>query len=213
MAKPIEIRVGPKLIWKDGAPGPAYGELQCYAREYDPGEGRVSTYNADLPPVPGPACEVVLGTPLVDYSLSLYHATDDVMVLRIGITKQGYDGWRVYLSDAYDEGDGLDGHVNPGADDGEGGEVPGAPAKIVVGPDGSVKVFTRPVVWVGDEKVVTGPVTLALSFSAAEISAALDVSLAGMYPARFDTFGGKGEPPPKPEPTGFWTGFRKCHEA
>ena len=206
MAKPIEIRVGPKLIWKDGAPGPAYGELQCNAWENDPGEGRVVTYYADLPPVPGPACEVVSGAPFVDYSLSLYHATDDV--LRIDITKQGIDGWRVRLSDSnYDD---LDGFVSPWVDDGEGGQVPGAPAKIVVGPDGSVKVFTRPVVWVGDEKVVTGPATLALSFSAAEISAALDVSLAGMYPAGFDTFGGEGPPP---EPTGFWTGFRKCHEA
>ena len=210
MAKPIEIRVGPKLIWKDGAPGPAYAELQCYAREYAPGEGRVSTYHADLPPVPGPACEVVSGAPFVDYSLSLYHATDDAMELWIDITKRGGgDGWRVRLSDS--NGDRLDGWVNPWADDGEGGQVPGAPAKIVVGPDGSVKVFTRPVVWVGDEEVVTGPATLALSFSAAEISAALDVSLAGMYPADFDTFGGEG-PAPEPE-TGFWTGFRKCHEA
>ena len=167
------------------------------------------TYNADLPPVPGPACEVVSGAPFVDYSLSLYHATDDVMVLLMDITKQGIDGWLVRLSDGYDR---LDGWVRPWADDGEGGEVPGAPAKIVVGPDGSVKVFTRPVVWVGDEEVVTGPATLALSFSAAEISAALDVSLAGMYPSDFDTFGGEG-PPPEPEPTGFWTGFRKCHEA
>ena len=210
MAKPIEIRVGPKLIWKDGAPGPAYAELQCYAREYAPDEGRISTYYADLPPVPGPACEVVSGAPFVDYSLSLHHATDDVMVLQIDITKQGLDGWRVRLSDSND--DRLDGNVHPWVDDGAGGEVPGAPAKIVVGPDGSVKVFTRPVVWVGDEEVVTGLVTLALSFSAAEISAALDVSLAGMYPAGFDTFGGEG-PPPEPEPTGFWTGFRKCHEA
>ena len=208
MAKPIEIRVGSKLIWKDGAPGPAYAELQCYARESGPDKGRVSTYNADLPPVPGPACEVVSGVPFVGYSLSLYHATDDVMALRIDITKQGRDGWRVYLADAYDEGDGLDGDVSPWADDGEGGEVPAAPAKIVVGPDGSVKVFVRRVEWVGGVQIVTGPATLALSFSAAEISAALDVSLAGMYPAGFDTFGGEGGPP-----TGFWTGFRKCHEA
>ena len=210
MAKPIEIRVGPKLIWKDGAPGPAYAELQCYAQEYDPDEGSVSTYHADLPPVPGPACEVVSGAPFVDYSLSLYHATDDVMELRIDLEKQGLDGWSVRLSDSnYDD---LDGNVSPWVDDGAGGEVPGAPAKIVVDPDGSVKVFTRRVVWVGDEEVVTGPATLALSFSAAEISAALDVSLAGMYPGGFDTFGGEG-PPPEPEPTGFWTGFRKCHEA
>ena len=210
MAKPIEIRVGSKLIWKDGAPGPAYAELQCYAQEYGPDEGSVSTYHADLPPVPGPACEVVSGAPFVGYSLSLHHATDDVMVLRIDITKRYLDGWRVRLSNSnYDR---LDGWVNPRADDGEGGEVPGAPAKIVVGPDGSVKVFTRPVVWVGGEEVVTGPATLALSFDPSEISAALDVSLAGMYPAFFDTFGGEG-PPPEPEPTGFWTGFRKCHEA
>lgn len=208
MAKPIEIRVGSKLIWKDGAPGPAYAELQCYAQEYGPDEGRVSTYHADLPPVPGPACEVVSGAPFVDYSLSLYHATDDEMELRIVITKQGQDGWRVLLSDS--NGDRLDRNGNLFVD---GGGVPVAPAKIVVGPDGSVEVFTRPVVWVGDEEVVTGPATLALSFSAAEISAALDVSLAGMYPADFDTFGGEGGPPPEPEPTGFWTGFRKCHEA
>lgn len=211
MAKPIEIRVGSKLIWKDGAPGPAYGELQCYAWENDPGEGRVVTYRGEKPPVPGPACEVFSGAPLLVYGLYLSHAVDDEMGLRIGLEKQGYDGWRVRLSDSnYDS---LDGYVSPLVDDGEGGEVPGAPAKIVVGPDGSVKVFTRPVVWVGDEEVVTGPATLALSFSAAEISAALDVSLAGMYPADFDTFGGEGEPPPEPEPTGFWTGFRKCHEA
>ena len=210
MAKPIEIRVGPKLIWKDGAPGPAYAELQCYAQEYGPDEGSVSTYYADLPPVPGPACEVVSGAPFVDYSLSLYHATDDVMVLWIDLEKQGLDGWRVRLSDSNYER--LDGNVSPLVDDGAGGEVPGAPAKIVVGPDGSVKVFTRPVIWVGDEEVVTGPATLALSFSAAEISAALDVSLAVIYPSDFDTFGGEG-PPPEPEPTGFWTGFRKCHEA
>lgn len=210
MAKPIEIRVGSKLIWKDGAPGPAYGELQCNAWEIDPGKGRVVTYRGEKPPVPGPACEVVSGAPFVDYSLSLYHATDDAMELWIDLEKHNYGGWRVHLSDSnYDH---LYGDVSPWADDGEGGEVPGAPAKIVVGPDGSVKVFTRPVVWVGDEEVVTGPATLALSFSAAEISAALDVSLAGMYPAGFDTFGGEG-PPPEPEPTGFWTGFRKCHEA
>ena len=205
MAKPIEIRVGSKLIWKDGAPGPAYAELQCYAREYDPGEGRVSTYHADLPPVPGPACEVVSGAPFVDYRLSLYHATDDVMVLRIDITKQGLDGWLVRLSDSnYDR---LDGNVRPWVDDGEGGEVPGAPAKITIGSDGTVRVFVRRVEWVGGVQIVTGPATLALSFSAAEISAALDVSLSGMYPADFDTFGGEGPP------TGFWTGFRKCHEA
>ncbi len=210
MAKPIEIRVGPKLIWKDGAPGPAYAELQCYAQEYGPDEGSLSTYYADLPPVPGPACEVVSGAPFVGYSLSLYHATDGVMALRIDITKKGSDGWRVRLSDSnYDR---LDGNVSPLVDDGEGGEVPGAPAKIVVGPDGSVRVFVRRVEWVGGVQIVTGPVTLALSFSAAEISAVLDVSLAGMYPAEFDTFGGEG-PPPEPEPTGFWTGFRKCHEA
>ena len=211
MAKPIEIRVGSKLIWKDGAPGPAYAELQCNAWENDPGEGRVVTYHADLPPAPGPACEVFSGAPFVDYRLSLYHAVDDEMGLWIDLKKLGYDGWTVRLSDSND--DRLDGNVRPWADDGEGGEVPGAPAKIVVGPDGSVNVFTRPVVWVGGENVVTGPATLALSFSAAEISAALDVSLAGMYPAGFGTFGGEGGPPPEPEPTGFWTGFRKCHEA
>ena len=211
MAKPIEIRVGPKLIWKDGAPGPAYAELQCYARESAPNKGRVSTYYADLPPVPGPACEVVSGAPFVGYSLSLYHATDDVMVLRINLTKQGRDGWRVVLSDSND--DRLAGNVRPWVDDGEGGEVPGAPAKIVVGPDGSVKVFVRRVEWVGGVQIVTGPAKEALSFSPAGISAALNVDLAGMYPARFDTFGGEG-PPPEPEPeTGFWTGFRKCHEA
>lgn len=211
MAKPIEIRVGSKLIWKDGAPGPAYGELQCNAWENDPGEGRVVTYLGEKPPVPGPACEVFSGAPLLVYGLSLSHAVDDEMRLQIDLEKQGYDGWRVRLSDSnYDR---LDGNVNPWVDDGKGGEVPAAPAKIVVGPDGSVKVFTRPVVRVGDEEVVTGLATLALSFSAAEISAALDVSLAGMYPAGFDTFGGEGGPPPEPEPTGFWTGFRKCYEA
>lgn len=205
MVKPIEIRVGSKLIWKDGAPGPAYGELQCNAWENDPGKGRVVTYRGKKPPVPGPACEVVSGALFVDYGLSLSHAVDDAMRLRIDLKKQGLDGWLVRLSDSKDYR--LDGHVGPWVDGGAGSEVPGAPAKIVVGPDGSVKVFTRPVVWVGDEEVVTGPATLALSFSAAEISAALNVSLAGMYPAGFDTFGGEGEP------TGFWTGFRKCHEA
>ena len=213
MAKPIEIRVGSKLIWKDGAPGPAYAELRCYALEYGPDEGRISTptYDADLPPVPGPACEVVSGAPFVDYNLSLFHAVDGAMRLTIDIKKRGHDGWTVRLFDSnYNR---LDGNVSPWVDDGEGGEVPGAPAKIVVGPDGSVNVFTRPVVWVGGEKVVTGPATLALSFSAAEISAALDVSLAGMFPGDFGTFGGEGGPPPEPEPTGFWTGFRKCHEA
>ena len=209
MAKPIEIRVGPKLIWKDGAPGPAYAELQCYAWETAPDKGSVSTYRGGKPPVPGPACEVVSGAPFVDYSLSLRHATVDVMRLWIDITKQASEGWRVRLSDSnYDR---LDGRVDPRVDDGEGGQVPGAPAKIVVGPDGSVEVFTRPVIWVGAEEVVTGPATLALSFSAAEISAALDVSLAGMCPRGFRTFGGEG-PAPEPE-TGFWTGFRKCHEA
>ena len=209
MAKPIEIRVGSKLIWKDGAPGPAYGELQCNAWENDPGEGRVATYLGEKPPVPGPACEVFSGAPLLVYGLSLYHAVDDEMGLWIDLEKQGHDGWRVRLSDSND--DRLEGNVSPWVYDGEGVEVPGAPAKIVVGPDGSVKVFTRPVVWVGDEEVVTGLATLALSFSAAEISAALNVDLAWMYPARFYTFGGEG-PPPEPE-TGFWTGFRKCHEA
>lgn len=83
MAKPIEIRVGAKLIWKDGAPGPAYAELQCYAREYGPDEGRVSTYAGSAAPVPGPACEVVSGAPFVDYSLSLHHPVDDAMGLWI----------------------------------------------------------------------------------------------------------------------------------
>ena len=205
MAKPIEIRVGSKLIWKDGAPGPAYAELQCDAWENDPGEGRVTTYVESAAPVPGPgpACEVVSGAPFVDYSLSLYHATDDVMELRIDITKQGHDGWRVVLSDYND--DRLDGFVNPRIDDGAGGDAPAAPAKITIGSDGTVRVFVRRVEWVGGVQIVTGPAEEALSFDPSDISAALNVDLAGMYPAMFDTFGG--------EETGFWTGFRKCHEA
>ncbi len=208
MAKPIEIKVGSKLIWKDGAPGPAYGELQCNALKIaPPTEWLLRTYLGEKPPVPGPgpACEVFVGAPLLGYVLSLFHAGDDRRGLLIDLKRQGRDRWLLLL--AVPHGDHLVVNVPPWAYDGEGGAVPGAPAKIVVGPDGSVKVFTRPVVWVGDEEVVTGPATLALSFSAAEISAALDVSLAGMYPAIFNPFGGV------PVPTGFWTGFRKCHEA
>ena len=147
----------------------------------------------------------------MDYSLSLYHATDDVMALRIDITKQGADGWRVVLSDYND--DRLVGFVNPHIDDGAGGAAPAAPAKITIGSYGTVRVFVRRVEWVGGVQIVTGLAEEALSYDPSDISAALNVDLAGMYPAEFDTFGGEG-PPPEPEPeTGFWTGFRKCHEA
>ena len=145
------------------------------------------------------------------YGLSLYHPVDHAMKLRIDITKQGSDGWRVVLSDHND--DRLAGWVNPRIDDGAGGYAPAAPAKITIGSDGTVRVFVRRVELVGGVQIVTGPAEEALSFDPSDISAALDVDLAGMYPAWFDTFGGKG-PRPEPKPkTGFWTGFRKCHEA
>lgn len=211
MAKPIEIRVGSKLIWKDGAPGPAYAELRCEAWESGPDEGRLATYRGSAEPVPVPACEVLSGVPLLVYGLSIYHPVDDAMGLWIDIARQAADGWRVVLSDHND--DSLVGSVNPWIDDGAGGYAPAALAKITIGSDGTVRVFVRRVELVGGVQIVTGPAEEALSFDPSDISAALNVDLAGMYPAGFDTFGGEG-PPPEPEPeTGFWTGFRKCHEA
>ena len=84
----------------------------------------------------GPACEVFSGVPLLVYGLSLFHAVDDEMGLWIDLEKQGHDGWRVSLTDS-NEGR-LAGWLNPWI-----GDVPAAPAKVVVASDGRVTVFVR----------------------------------------------------------------------
>ena len=212
MAKPIEIRVGSKLIWKDGAPGPAYAELQCYAKDDAhpdvSDEGRLWTYwlrddEGGLQPPPNPSCRVVLGAPQDGFALSFNSVPGDAPVgIIVLVSPQGGDGWRITVS----EGDGKPEHV---------GDLPlsyaeGVPAglsSVSMSSAGVLDVYVRPL---GEEYGVfgSGPEKLAESFNL------FGYQLGSTYPSAFGTLGGNGPEPggdPTP-PLHFWTNLRKCKE-
>lgn len=206
--KPIEIYVGEQLIWKDGAPGPEYAALDCYAEDdaYPSvsDAGTLRTYKGTRPSALSPACSVVFGTPTDsgDFSLT-FSGADDYYYVSLDASPLGNDGWRINLSDQ-NEGKPQDiGFLDFFYDD---EATPARMSKIVMGVNGTLDIYVR----------ALDSANETLFFVGADdwLSTSIDLfswGIGAMYPIYFRTFGGNHPSAGHPS-AGFWTNLRKCKE-
>lgn len=202
----IEIYVGTNLVWKDGVPGPAYAQMQCYAKDDEhpdvSDEGRLWTYwrqdeDDGLQPPPNPSCRVVWGAPQNGFALSFNSVPGDAPVSLIVLARPiGRDGWRITVGEEDSKPEAV-GTILPSYAEG----VPVGLSSVSMSSAGVLDVYVRPL---GEEYGVFSSALeeLAESFNL------FGYQLGSTYPSAFETLGG-GDPTP---PLHFWTNFRKCKE-